>query len=78
MLVTFQAYGRTLETVSAFKYLGRVIAALDEDWPTVVANLRKLLRQWVSISMILGWEVSDPGHPGTFIRRCSSQTSCLA
>ena len=27
----FQAYGTTLENVTAFKYLGRVMTAVDED-----------------------------------------------
>ena len=35
----FQAYVRRIETVTPFKYLGRIMAALDEDCPAVVGNL---------------------------------------
>ena len=31
MTVEFQAYRRYLETVSTFKYLGRVLMASDDD-----------------------------------------------
>ena len=37
----FQAYGAPLENVTAFKYLGRVITAGDDDWPSVAGNLQK-------------------------------------
>ena len=29
---SFQAYGPLLENVTAFKYLGRVMVARDDDW----------------------------------------------
>ena len=41
MLVSFQAYGRPLGMVTSFKYLGRVLSALDGEWPVVVANIWK-------------------------------------
>ena len=37
----FGAYGRTLEMVPSFKYLGRVISAVDDDWLVVIRNLKK-------------------------------------
>ena len=42
----FQAYGRNLVAVSDFKYLGRVMKALDDDCPAVVGNLRKERKRW--------------------------------
>ena len=30
---TFEAYGRPLETVTAFKYLGIILTASDNGWP---------------------------------------------
>ena len=36
--VSFQDYGRSLETVSALKYLGRVLTASYDDWPVVVCK----------------------------------------
>ena len=38
----FEAYGEPIETVSEFKYLGRVLTATDDDWPAVVRNFKKL------------------------------------
>ena len=35
------AYGITLAQVSSFKYLGRVMLELDDNWPAVVHNLRR-------------------------------------
>ena len=35
----FSAYGRPLEMVTSFRYLGRVILAAENDWPAVVRNL---------------------------------------
>ena len=36
----FQAYERLLETFTSFKYLGRVLTAVDRNWRAVVGNLR--------------------------------------
>ena len=37
----FEAYGKPIETVTKFKYLGRVMTAGDDDWPEVAGNLVK-------------------------------------
>ena len=37
----FEAYGKTLDNVTTFKYLGRVMKAGDEDWPSVAGNTEK-------------------------------------
>ena len=37
----FNDYRHPLKMVSSFKYLGRVLSASDNDWPTVVANIMK-------------------------------------
>ena len=41
MAVSFQAYRRPLETVTVFKYFGRVLTASDDNWLVVVDKLRK-------------------------------------
>ena len=38
---SFEAYRKPLETVATFKYLGRVMTALDDNWPAVAGNLGK-------------------------------------
>ena len=50
MVRDFQAYGRPLESLKFFKYLGRIIKALDDNWPEVVGDLRKLKKIWSSVS----------------------------
>ena len=37
----FEAYRKPLETVSNFKYLGRLMMAGDDDWLAVAGNLLK-------------------------------------
>ena len=51
----FEAYGKPLETVATFKYLGRVMTAGDDDWPAVVGNLRKAWNSWAQMTRIMGW-----------------------
>ena len=38
----FEAYGEPIQNVSAFRYMGRVLTAVDNDWLAVVGNLGKL------------------------------------
>ena len=49
----FDAYGKPLDNMSAFKYLGRVMTAGDDDWPAVAGNLSKARKSWGSLSRIL-------------------------
>ena len=56
----FEAYGAPIESVTVFKYLGRILTATDYDWPEVVGNLGKARRSWVQLSRVLIREVSDP------------------
>ena len=37
----FKAYGEPMEAVSEFKYLGRILTAIDDDWLAVDGNLKK-------------------------------------
>ena len=50
----FQAYGRPLEMVNSFKYLGRVLTEVDDDWTAVVRNLKKARKSWDQTIRILG------------------------
>ena len=38
----FNAYGRRLNSVKEFRYLGRVLTATDDDWPAVERNLLRM------------------------------------
>ena len=67
-VATFQAYGRTLEAVSSFKYLRRVLTVSTNYWPAVVSNLRKAWRKWARFSSFLGQEGEDSHTHGMFYK----------
>ena len=52
----FSAYGRPLEMVSSFKYLGRVLLAADDDWLAVIRNITKSRAIWQRMLRILSRE----------------------
>ena len=56
----FQAYGRPLETVTLFKYLGLVLTTGDNDWPALVGKLKRAWKSWAQLKRILGWEGGKP------------------
>ena len=68
----FQDHGKPLETVTLFKYLGRVMMAGDDDWPSVVGNLIKARKSWAWMTRILGREGSEPRIYGFFFQGGSS------
>ena len=66
--VVAQAYGRPLEAVLRFKYLGRVLTASDDNWLAVFGNPRKARRRWTWMLRILRWKGSDPWEYGKFYK----------
>ena len=56
----FHAYGKPMEAVSEFRYLGRLLTATDDDWPAVAGNIRKARLSWGRLSRVLGREEADP------------------
>ena len=48
-----KAYGKQLESVPRFTYLGRVMTAGDDDWPAVAGNLNKARRSWGQLQRIM-------------------------
>ena len=56
----FEAYGLPIESVTEFKYLGRILTATDDDWPAVVRTLGKSRRSWGRLSQVLDREGADP------------------
>ena len=63
-----------MEMVTSFKYIGRVLTASDDDWPVVVANLRKAQKRWSRLSRILGRDGSDPKKFGKFYKAVVQET----
>ena len=64
----FQAYGRPLVMVTLFKYLGRVLTAVDDNWPAVVGNLQKAQMSWAWMTRILEREGASPRVLGMFFK----------
>ena len=56
----FHAYGKPMEAVSEFRYLGRLLTATDDDWPAVAGNIRKARVSWGRLARVLGREGADP------------------
>ena len=53
---TFSAYGQLMETVTEFRYLGRILTAADDDWLAVAGNIKKARRSWGWLALVIGRE----------------------
>ena len=42
----FEAYGAPLENVTEFRYLVRVMTAVDDYWPVVIGNIQRERNSW--------------------------------
>ena len=65
---TFTAYGKSLERVEVFKYLGRFSAYDDNDAQAVRGNLKKARGVWSRISRIIRAENASPRTCGIFYK----------
>ena len=54
--------------VTSFRYLDRVILAVDDDWLAVVRNLERVRAAWNRMTSILSREGSDPQVSGFFFK----------
>ena len=57
-----------LSTVSSFKYLGRVLLVVDDDWAAVISNISKALKRWGRMLQILGWDGGNVQVSGLFYK----------
>ena len=62
----FRNYRQRMETVTTFKYLGRLFTATGNDFPAATVNMQKARRIWYRFSGILGREGADPKTSGRF------------
>ena len=62
----FQEYGRILETVMSFKYMGRILTVKEDDCPAFTVKLQKACNIWARMLRILGWYGSDDQTSGRF------------
>ena len=64
----FETYGEPIQNVSAFRYLGRFLTAVYNEWLAVVGNLGKSRKSWGRLSRILSREGADPKLSGNFYK----------
>ena len=63
---SLHAYSRLLNSVTSFKYLGRIMTPSDDYWPMVVGILRKARKSWERLSRILGRDGANLRVSGIF------------
>ena len=71
--MAFEAYGKQLEAVHSFKYLGQIMMAGDNDWPAVAENLLKARNIWGRLKRILSREGADKRISGKFFKAVVQQ-----
>ena len=64
----FEAYGKRLDTVSTFKYLGRAMTEGYDDWPELAGNLVKARKRWGRLLRILSREGAEKRVSGNFFK----------
>ena len=69
----FHAYGKSMETVLEFRYLGRLLTATDDDWPAVAGNIKKARLSWGRLDRVLGREGADPKVSQSFYTAMTQQ-----
>ena len=69
----FHAYGKQMKAVMEFCYLGRLLTATDDDWPTVAGNIWKARVSWGRLARVLGQEGADPKVSQSFYTAVTHQ-----
>ena len=67
--MAFEAYGKQLEAVPSFKYLGQIMTAGDDDWEALAGNLVKSQKRWGRLKRILSRKGADKRIWGKFSKR---------
>ena len=52
-VAVLQAYRLLLYTVSSFKFLGRLITVVYDNWAVVISNMGKAWKRWSQLLRIL-------------------------
>ena len=55
----FHDYGKPVEAVLEFRYLRRILTAMDDDWPAVADNIKKSRVRWGRLARVMGREGAD-------------------
>ena len=71
--MAFEVYGKQIESVPRFTYLGRVMTAGDDDWPEVEGDLAKARKSWGRLQGVLRREGATPRISGNFFKAIVQQ-----
>ena len=71
--MAFEVYGEQLQAVPSFKYLGRILAEGDDDWPSVAGNLVKARKRWGRLQGIPSREGATKRVSGNFFKAVVQQ-----
>jgi hypothetical protein len=64
----FHIQDQPIETVTKFKYLGRILTSRDNDWEAARCNLKKAKQRWATISRVLIREAASPKISALFYK----------
>ena len=73
----FEVYGQQIQSVPRFKYLGRVLTEVDDDWTAVAGNLAKARKSWGRLQGILSMEGATKRVSGNFFKAVVQQVMLL-
>ena len=71
--MAFEVYGKQIQAVPRFTYLGRVMTAGDDECPAVAGNLAKARTSWGRMQGILRREGATPRISGNFFKAVVQQ-----
>jgi len=64
----FTACGAPLDSVTEFKYLGRLLSCQDNDWPALYYNIARARKRWAMVSCILVRDGASPRAMAMFYK----------
>ena len=64
--MVFEVYGKKIQSVPRFQYLGRILTEGDDNWPAVAGNLEKARKSWGRLQGILSREGATKWVSGNF------------
>jgi hypothetical protein len=65
---TFSIQNQPIETVTSFRYIGRIITSSNSDWEAAKFNLHKARTRWMNISRILTRTSASPRISSLFYK----------
>ena len=71
--MAFEVYGKQIQSVPRFKYLGRILTEGDDNWPVVAGNFSKARKSWGRLQRILSREGPTKRVSGNFFKAVVQQ-----